>query len=421
MSNAEASPILTTPLSHNPTPEAPPRETTLKTSTATRVALSSGPAASTAEARKNKRNAQEEPAHEVASGSDMLPPSGSGPLAPPPSPGLTVPPPTPASPSTVLAREALQFTNMALATDDMMGLALNMDGPPPILRDAKLLQGLYPDPHCLPLAQPGARGVRAPNPSPSRPDPTQPTPTVHAPPTPPGRTVRVATARPNITPLATKTTSVSDRLEEDANDNSNSVGRFLARNPLEMYTHGPMPPIQDDTPASIFDFIDIGLVRKWEQQPGKLIVVPFDNEAQAADAYEYTCNRILTSIAEITKSQDASVAEITKSQDASVAEITKSQDASVAAPRQSADAADKERMPLSFLVYNLTSDQADLVLQRHVWSSRAITFRATRFGHSCPNFMFAISGLGVGKRIDPSLYPIPSRPSPGGGDRANAG
>ncbi|KAH9012121.1 hypothetical protein EDB85DRAFT_1900532 [Lactarius pseudohatsudake] len=41
MSNAEASPILTTPLSHNPTPEAPPRETTLKTSTATRVALSS--------------------------------------------------------------------------------------------------------------------------------------------------------------------------------------------------------------------------------------------------------------------------------------------------------------------------------------------------------------------------------------------
>ncbi|KAH9014551.1 hypothetical protein EDB85DRAFT_2157313 [Lactarius pseudohatsudake] len=203
--------------------------------------------------------------------------------------------------------------------------------------------------------------------------PTQPTPTVHAPPTPPGRTVRVATARPNITPLATKTTSVSDRLEEDANDNSNTVRRFLACNPLKMYTDGPMPPIQDDTPASIFDFIDIGLVHKWEQQPGKLIVVLFDNEAQAVDAYEYTCNRILTSIAEITKSQDASIA----------------------APRQSANAADKKWMPLSFLVYNLMSDQADLVLQRHVWSSRAIMFRATHFGHSCPNFMFAISGLGT--------------------------
>ncbi|KAH9159938.1 hypothetical protein EDB89DRAFT_2082711 [Lactarius sanguifluus] len=140
-----------------------------------------------------------------------------------------------------------------------------------------------------------------------------------------------------------------------------------------MYTDGPMPPIQDDTPASIFDFIDIRLVRKWETQSGKLIVVPFDNKAQSPDAYESTCNHILTSIAEITKSQDASVA----------------------APRQSAKAAIKKRMPLSFLVYNLMSDQTDLVLQHQVWSSRAIKFRATRFGHTCPNFMFAISGLGT--------------------------
>ncbi|KAH9000576.1 hypothetical protein EDB86DRAFT_2827890 [Lactarius hatsudake] len=73
----------------------------------------------------------------------------------------------------------------------------------------------------------------------------------------------------------------------------------------------------------------------------------------------------------------------------------KSQDASVAAPRQSAEAADKKRMPLAFLVYNLTSDQTDLILQCHVWSSRVITFCATCFGHTCPNFMFAISGLGT--------------------------
>ncbi|KAH9020613.1 hypothetical protein EDB84DRAFT_1441753, partial [Lactarius hengduanensis] len=99
----------------------------------------------------------------------------------------------------------------------------------------------------------------------------------------------------------------------------------------------------------------------------------FNNEAQSTDTYESTCNCILTSIAEITKSQDASVA----------------------APRQSAEAANKKQMPLSFLVYNLTSDQADLILQHHVWSSRAITFRATCFGHSCPNFMFTISGLGT--------------------------
>ncbi|KAH9048699.1 hypothetical protein EDB84DRAFT_1556684 [Lactarius hengduanensis] len=392
MSNAVTTPMLTD-TSLDSVPEAPPRESTLRTSTATRVALSSGPAASTAEARKNKKKRKqptqpEESTQGVASGSDLLPPSGSvTPALPPPS-GPTVPLPTPASPSTDLAREALQFTNAALANEDIMGFALNMDGPPP----SYVMPTFYRDSTLTPIVSPSRNQAPAafalpilPLPTPDvvmRPvqviasAPTQPPQRISnvlTPPTPPGRTIPVVAARTNIAPLVTKTTSVSDRLEEAANDDSNTVGRSLARNPLEMYTDGPMPPIQDDTPASIFDFIDIGLVRKWEQQSRKLIVVPFDNEAQAADAYEYTCNRILTAIAEITKSQDASVA----------------------APRQSADAADKKRMPLAFLVYNLTNEQADLVLQRHVWSSRAITFRATHFGHTCPNFMFSISGLGT--------------------------
>ncbi|KAH9031874.1 hypothetical protein EDB85DRAFT_1890901 [Lactarius pseudohatsudake] len=138
MSNAVTTPMLTD-TSLDSVPEAPPRESTLRTSTATRVALSSGPAASTAEARKNKNKRKqptqpEESTQGVASGSDLLPPSGSvTPALPPPS-GPTVPLPTPASPSTDLAREALQFTNAALANEDIMGFALNMDGPPPSLR-----------------------------------------------------------------------------------------------------------------------------------------------------------------------------------------------------------------------------------------------------------------------------------------------
>ncbi|KAH9166540.1 hypothetical protein EDB89DRAFT_2129651 [Lactarius sanguifluus] len=385
MSNVDSTAMLTDPPSLDPIPEVQPRETTLKTSTATCVALSSGPAASTAEAHKNKKKRkqpaqQEEPAHGIASASDLPMPSGSDILALPPPPGPAVPPPTPASPATDLAREALQFTNVALASEDIMGFALNMEAPPhlmeatptPIvspLRNQVLVATTLP---ILPLPTPDIVMLPAPATTNAPAQPTQRAPTVHAPPTLPGRTNLASAARTNIT-LVTKTTSVSDRLVEAANDNNNEVGRFLACDPLDMYMDGPMPPIQDDMPASIFDFIDIGLVRKWETQSGKLIIVPFDNKAQSPDTYESTCNRILTSIVEITKSQDASVA----------------------APRQSAEATVKKWMPLSFLVYNLMSDQTDLVLQCQVWSSRAITFHATRFGHTCPNFMFAISGLGT--------------------------
>jgi len=152
-------------------------------------------------------------------------------------------------------------------------------------------------------------------------------------------------------------------------------GRFPACNPLDKYTEGPMPPIQDASPTSIFEFIDIGLVWEWEVQPGdrKLIAIPFDNEPRNPGSHEYLCTCILTSIAEITKSQDASVA----------------------APRPSADATKSGHMPISFLVYNLTTEQADLVLQCKVWSSHAVTFCATRFAPTCPNFMFAIRGLGT--------------------------
>ncbi|KAH9048760.1 hypothetical protein EDB84DRAFT_1434044 [Lactarius hengduanensis] len=372
MSNADTTPMLTD-TSHDSVLEAPPRESTLRMSTATCVALSSGPAASTAEACKNKKKHRqptqpEESTQGVASGSDLLPPSGSVTSALPLPSGPVVPLPTPASPTTDLAREALQFINAALTTEDIMGFTLNMDAPPP----SYVMPTFYRDSSLTPIVSPSCNQAPVAFALPILP---LSTPDVCANPVPPAHPQRTHTpypprkdhpaiaARTNIAPLVTKTTSVSDRLEEAANDDSNTVGRPLARNPLEMYTDGPMPPIQDDTPASIFNFIDIGL----------LIVVPFDNEAQAADAYEYTCNRILTSIAEITKSQDTSVA----------------------APRQSAEATDKKWMPLAFLVYNLTSEQANLVLQHHVWSSRAITFCATHFGHTCPNFMFAISGLGT--------------------------
>ncbi|KAH9048756.1 hypothetical protein EDB84DRAFT_1556598 [Lactarius hengduanensis] len=97
---------------------------------------------------------------------------------------------------------------------------------------------------------------------------------------------------------------VSDRLEAAANSNKISGRRSKTRNLLEKYTEGPMPPVQDITPTSIYNFIDIELIRKWEVQPGKIIVIPFNDKAYLNEAHESICNCILTLIAEITKSQD---------------------------------------------------------------------------------------------------------------------
>ncbi|KAH9011154.1 hypothetical protein EDB84DRAFT_1569920 [Lactarius hengduanensis] len=116
-----------------------------------------------------------------------------------------------------------------------------------------------------------------------------------------------------------------------------------------------MPLVQDAHPTAPFDNIDRKLVEEWDDHPGaKLIAVPFDTEARDTDAHDYIRARILTAVAEITNAQEAST---------------------------------------SFLIYNITTEQADLLLHRRVWSSRVITFRVTPFAPTCPTFLFTLRGF----------------------------
>ncbi len=177
--------------------------------------------------------------------------------------------------------------------------------------------------------------------------------------------------------------TISARLEEVENDNSNQIGRQPTRNVLDKYTPGPMPPIQDAHPTAPFDNIDINLIKEWEcHLGGKLIAVPFDMDALKPRNHEYLRMKILTVVVEITNAQEASVV----------------------APRPSQAAKKANRLPTSFLVYNITSEQSELLLQRRVWSSRAITFRVTPFAPTCPTFLFALRGFMTIVMKD--VYPI---------------
>ena len=168
--------------------------------------------------------------------------------------------------------------------------------------------------------------------------------------------------------LTNKKPTISDRLEEVANDRSAS-DKHPARIAIDRYSLGPMPPIQDASPTSIFENIHISTIKEWEACPGgKLIAIPFDPDARYPESHEPLRAKILTAVAEIISAQEISVA----------------------APKPSEEAEKKNWTPTSFLIYNITDEQVHTLLERKVWSSKSTTFRVTPFATTCPTFLFTI-------------------------------
>ncbi|KAN0127802.1 hypothetical protein V8E53_011839 [Lactarius tabidus] len=185
------------------------------------------------------------------------------------------------------------------------------------------------------------------------------------------------------TPLTPSTKpSLFARLEEVTSNQADNE-QHPACNAIDRYHPGPMPPISDASPTSIFDHIDLALIREWDTHlGGKLITIPFDPEVRIIEYHNYYHTRILTAVTEIITTQEASIA----------------------APRQSKKVASKSKIPTSFLIYNITHKQADFMLQRKVWSSRAITFRVALLAMTCPDFLFAIKHLSTIRVKD--VFPI---------------
>jgi hypothetical protein len=157
-------------------------------------------------------------------------------------------------------------------------------------------------------------------------------------------------------------------LVESIPHNPNPTNCNTPHDPIDKYTNTPMPKVHDTHPTSPFNYIDLDLVSIWENfAGGKVLIIPFRDTAHNADLHEPIKNRILFAMAELTQSQGVGVS----------------------APTPSAEAIQAKHYP-SFLMYNLTKPQKDLILDRHVWSSQAITFHATPFFPTNPDFMFTI-------------------------------
>ena len=193
-------------------------------------------------------------------------------------------------------------------------------------------------------------------------------------------------AKQHILPPILDHTTTKDRLEAAANRSNVPAGRFTPRNPLDKYTTGPLPSVHDAHPTAIFEFLNVELANEWEHhKSGKVLAHPFDGEVQNPSAHETIRELIFTAASEITKSETVEVS----------------------APKPSPEALKEGHYPSIFLIYNLTTDQIHLLLQRGVWSSQSITFRTLPFRPPCPNFMFSIKSFSCHARE--SILPIIQR------------
>ena len=126
--------------------------------------------------------------------------------------------------------------------------------------------------------------------------------------------------------------SLLKRLEEVASNQENDK-KHPACAAINKYTPGPMPPIQDATPTSIFSNIELALLKEWDiHQGGKVLAIPFDPDVKSPESHDFYCSKILTAVTDIITTQEASVA----------------------APRPSKDARSKNKTLTSFLIYNIT-------------------------------------------------------------------
>jgi hypothetical protein len=169
----------------------------------------------------------------------------------------------------------------------------------------------------------------------------------------------------------TNAASMRAHLEKVSLTNSQLLGHSPARNPLDKYTPGLLPDVQDASPTAIFKNIDLDCISEWEDIEGKkLLAIPFDTPQCTPEWHSAMAGKILTAVAKITKAQEVDICE----------------------PRPSKEATKVRCTPIAFLIHCLLSQQVEILMECRIWSSQAITFRMTCFAPACPNFLFTIRG-----------------------------
>ena len=144
------------------------------------------------------------------------------------------------------------------------------------------------------------------------------------------------------------------------------------QDPLDKYTPGPMPDIFDEDPATLLARIDQVQVHNWLALPtGKVLACPFGTDVNFRPNHD----------------------RIAKDIGAAVKEITRATTAVVAPPIKNPDISRWDKQPATFLIYNISREDEQTLLDRKVWSSNEITFQVASINIRRPTFLFTLRGF----------------------------
>ena len=363
------------------------KETSHKSSTAARLAITSGPAAATAEARKNKKKKHctppHHPPHVIAPLISSLAPLDSQQvnqeimvILPPTSKDNVISVPIPADairhdPASATSTAAFHPAQPSPSPSPIPAPPDDMSPSPPLTPTQRQTPARPSEAPTEDLTLLLAQDVSMFNDSPPSPDPiTEPTANLFTQFSQPCRPLAISRSEGNISNagLQPNPSSIRMRVEENAALRSQDPNG-TPRSALDKYTKANMPMVHDAFPTALYENIDFQLLDTWEKCPGeKLLIQPFDKVADTIKYHGDVRSSIMSAINEITQAVNFSV--------------------SVPLPNG-------KQTPTTFLAYNLSQDHQKILLERYVWASSAITFRVMPTDPPCPNFMFTIKDLGT--------------------------
>ena len=129
-----------------------------------------------------------------------------------------------------------------------------------------------------------------------------------------------------------------------------------------------MPKVHLAHPATALNNMDLECLQEWDEWPKeKLLAQPFSTMVFNHVNHNTIWSLILEAVAEITKVNNFTIYAL--------------------------QLENNTKVPISFLIYDLTAQQKQSLLMCCIWSSPQITFHVLNYEPECPDFLFTIKGL----------------------------
>jgi hypothetical protein len=193
----------------------------------------------------------------------------------------------------------------------------------------------------------------------------------------PGSQTNLAERNPTPTP--------NTLVEPDSHKNTEMLACLLAASERDMigsvspsdtqqnpYLDTEMPPIHDEHPLGLLEGIAPSQIRDWMGvQTGKVLARLLDRANHPAKDNEKSAKHLMVAAKNITGSQSVSVAE----------------------PQRDWNSRTTSKYPMTFLIHDLTADEASQLQSRKVWANKDWAFQISPIPPERPRFLFTIEGL----------------------------